>query len=77
MSLGNMTLDQALTLAGLLVPVASALASAVNHVVREKMAAEPPQPVEPWLAALAGGLNTLALNADKAIQMAKLLRRKP
>lgn len=72
-----MTLDHTLTIAGLLVPAASALASAVNHVVRSKMTAEPPQPVEPWLAALAGALNTIALNGDKAIQMAKLLRRRP
>jgi len=69
-----MPLEHALAIAGLLVPAASAIASAVNHVVRAKMDAQPPEPVPAWLAGASAALNAFALNADKAIQMAKLLR---
>ena len=69
-----MTLDRIVTLAGLAVPAASAIASAVNHVVRARMDAQPPKHVPTWLAATSAALNAFALNADKSIQMFKVMR---
>ena len=69
-----MTLDHILHLAGILIPAASALASFINHAVREKMNAQPPEPVPAWLAGASAALNAIALNGDKAVQMAKLFR---
>jgi hypothetical protein len=64
-----MTLESVLAVLGALVPLASALASALNHDIRKKQADGSEVPS----AALKAGavLNGLALNVDKAIQLAK------
>ena len=71
-----MTLDQKfehfLAFLGALVPLMSALASLINHIVREKTAAG--EKVSPVL--LQGGalLNVGAVNLDKAVQLAQLAK---
>lgn len=60
-------------LASVVVPVASAIASAVNHVIREKMAAE--EEVPAWLLSSAAVLNVLSINLDKAAQLAKIAKK--
>lgn len=64
--------DHILTILGAVVPLLSALASLVNHVVRARQADG--QPVPPALAVTGAVLNAGAVNVDKAIQLAKLVR---
>lgn len=65
-------LDHILTILGAVVPLLSALASLVNHVVRARQAEG--QAVPPALAVTGAVLNAGAVNVDKAIQLAKLVR---
>lgn len=67
-------LEHALAFVGALVPLMSALASLINHVVREKQAKG--EDVSPVL--LQGGalLNVGAINLDKAVQLANLAKEK-
>ena len=60
---------------GALVPLASALASFLNHIVRMKQAAG--EPVNPLLLAGGSMLNVAALNVDKAVQLAKAMQGAP
>lgn len=60
-------------LASVVIPVASAIASAVNHVIREKMAAEEELPK--WLLNSAAVLNVLSVNLDKAAQLVKIAKK--
>lgn len=57
---------------GACVPLISALASLVNHIVRKKL--EAGEKVSPVLTGTGSVLNLAAVNVDKAIQFAKLAR---
>ncbi len=65
-------MEHILAFVGALVPLMSALASLINHVVREKT--EAGEKVSPAL--LKGGalLNVGAINLDKAVQLAALAK---
>ncbi len=65
-------MEHILAFVGALVPLMSALASLINHVVREKT--EAGEKVSPVL--LKGGalLNVGAINLDKAVQLAALAK---
>ncbi len=66
-------IEHFLAILGALVPLASALASYINHIVRTKQAAG--EAVNPLL--LTGGslLNVAAINLDKAQQMAQAVKQ--
>lgn len=59
--------------ASVVIPAASAIASAVNHTIREKQAAEAPVPK--WFLGFASVLNVLSVNLDKALQLFKLFKK--
>ena len=67
-----MTFDHVLQILGGLIPVLSALASFVNHVIRSRQAEGASVP--PMLAGAGSVLNVGAINLDKAIQLARLLK---
>ena len=67
-----MTLESLTALAGVVIPLASVIASAINHHVRETQAKG--DVVPEWLLRLAGIVNALALNGDKALQIVKLVK---
>jgi hypothetical protein len=67
-----MTLDSLTGLAGVVIPLASVVASAVNHFIRDTQAKG--EAVPEWLLKAAGILNVLALNGDKALQLVKLVK---
>lgn len=67
-----MSIDQITALAGVVIPLASVLASAVNHHIREMQGKG--EVVPEWLLKAAGILNVLALNGDKALQLVKLVK---
>lgn len=64
-----------LEIAGAVVPLLSALASLVNHIVRTTQAAGNTPP--PALLATGAVLNAGAVNVDKALQLVTLLRSPP
>lgn len=68
----NMNFSHVLEILGGLIPVLSAIASFVNHVIRVRQAEG--APVSPLLASTGSVLNIGAINLDKAIQLAKLLK---
>lgn len=67
-----MTLDSFISLAGVVVPVASLAASVLNQRIRRSQADG--ASVAPWILAVAAGLNAVALNGDKAVQAVKLAK---
>lgn len=69
-----MTLDNIVSLAGAIVPILSAISSFLNHIVRTAKASGE----KPSSALLATGaiVNAGAVNIDKAIELAKMLRKK-
>lgn len=71
-----MTMEQKvehiLAFLGALVPVMSALASLINHIVREKTAAG--EKVSSLLLHGGAALNVGAVNLDKAVQLAQMAR---
>lgn len=67
--------ESVLAVLGALVPVLSALASLLNHVVRERQAAG--EPVSKTLLSAGAVLNVGAVNLDKALQLAKAVKSKP
>lgn len=67
-----MSFSHVLEILGGLIPVLSALASFVNHVIRSRQAAG--AAISPMLASAGSVLNIGAINLDKAIQLAKLLK---
>lgn len=67
-----MTLEHVLSIVGALVPVFSALASFVNHLVRTKQ--EAGEAVSPALLGVGAMLNVASVNVDKAVQMAKAIK---
>lgn len=69
-----MTLDGIISIAGIVVPVASLAASLLNQRIRSAQAEG--RVVDPWILAVAAGLNAVALNGDKALQAVKLAKGK-
>jgi hypothetical protein len=67
-----MTLESLTSFAGVVIPLASVVASAINHHVRETQGKG--EVVPEWMLKLAGVLNVLALNGDKALQLVKLVK---
>jgi hypothetical protein len=67
-------LEHILAFMGALVPVMSALASLINHVVREKQARG--EEVSKLLLNGGAALNLGAINVDKAVQLATLAKEK-
>ena len=67
-----MTIDILISLAGIVVPVASAIASALNQHVRDAQAKG--QTLSAWLLHLVAVVNAAALNGDKVVQLVKLVR---
>jgi hypothetical protein len=67
-----MTLEHALAIVGAIVPVASAIASALNQHVRDAQAKG--QTVSAWLLHVVALVNVAALNGDKVMQFVKLVR---
>jgi len=65
-------MEHILAFVGALVPLMSALASLINHVVREKTAAG--EKVSPVLLQSGALLNVGAINLDKAVQLAALAK---
>jgi hypothetical protein len=68
---GSLTFDHVLAFLGALVPLMSALAAFLNHKVRVSGTASP------FLLNAAAAVNVLAVNVDKATQLAKLARGLP
>ena len=69
------TLDRALVIAGAVVPLLSAVASLLNHVIRKRLEAK--QPMSPLLSGAGTVINLVSINLDKAVQLARLARGKP
>lgn len=67
-----MNFDHVLQILGGLIPVLSALASFVNHIIRSRQSEG--VAISPMLASAGSVLNIGAINLDKAIQLAKLLK---
>ena len=67
-----MSLDKLMGMVGVLVPVASVAASALNHYVRDAQAKG--ESVPAWLLHVVSMLNVAAMNGDKAMQMIKLAK---
>ena len=67
-----MSLDVLITIAGVVVPVASAIASALNQHVRDAQAKG--ESVPSWLLHVVAVVNAAALNGDKVVQLVKLVR---
>jgi len=67
-----MTLEHALAIVGAIVPVASAIASALNQHVRDAQAKG--ETVPSWLLHIVAVVNAAALNGDKVVQLVKLVR---
>lgn len=65
-------LEQILAILGALVPLCSALASFLNHVVREKQAKG--EAVSSVLLSAGSLLNVASINLDKAVQLGKLAK---
>jgi hypothetical protein len=58
---------------GACVPLMSALASYINHTIRQKQEAN--EAVSPVMFKAGAALNVGAVNLDKAVQLAKLARK--
>lgn len=67
-----MTLEHALAIVGAIVPIASAIASALNQHVRDAQAKG--EAVPSWLLHFVAVVNVAALNGDKVVQLVKLVR---
>lgn len=68
----DVKLENVLAILGALVPLASALASFLNHMVREKQARG--ERVSPVLLSAGSMLNVASINLDKAVQLGKMVR---
>lgn len=68
------TLDRALVIAGAVVPLLSAVASLLNHVIRKRVEAK--LKVSPLLSGAGTVINLAAINLDKAVQLTRLARGK-
>jgi hypothetical protein len=67
-----MSLEHALAIVGAIVPIASAIASALNQHVRDAQAKG--ETVPSWLLHIVAVVNAAALNGDKVVQLVKLAR---
>jgi hypothetical protein len=67
-----MTLEHALAIVGAIVPIFSAIASALNQHVRDAQAKG--ESVPAWLLHVVALVNAAALNGDKVVQLVKLVR---
>ena len=67
-----MSLEHALAIVGAIVPIASAIASALNQHVRDAQAKG--ETVPSWLLHIVDVVNAAALNGDKVVQLVKLVR---
>ena len=67
-----MSFEHAIAIAGVVVSVASVVASFVNQYVRD--AQQSGASVSAWVLHSAAVLNALALNGDKAVQALKLAK---
>ena len=67
-----MTFEHITSIIGIIVPILSAIASALNANVRKAQAEE--KPVSPTLAKVNAVVNAGALNIDKAKQMLDLVK---
>ena len=67
-----MSLEHALAVVGAIVPVASAIASALNQHVRD--AQTKGETVPSWMLHVVALVNAAALNGDKVVQLVKLVR---
>jgi hypothetical protein len=67
-----MSFEHAIAIAGVVVSVASVVASFVNQYVRD--AQQSGSSVSAWVLHSAAVLNALALNGDKAVQALKLAK---
>ena len=69
---GSQRLDTILMFLGALVPLMSAAASFINHLVRQKTDAG--EQVSPALLNTGAVLNAASVNVDKAVQLAKMAK---
>lgn len=69
---GSEKLDHILTIVGAFVPLLSAVASLINHIIRSKQAAG--EPVSPLLSGTGSVLNLASVNLDKAVQLGKMAK---
>ena len=67
-----MSIEHALAIVGAIVPVASAIASALNQHVRDVQSKG--EAVPSWLLHVIAMVNAAALNGDKVVQLVKLVR---
>lgn len=65
-------IESILAILGALVPLASAIASFLNHMVREKQARG--EKVSPMLLSAGSVLNVASINLDKAVQLGRMVR---
>lgn len=65
-------IEHILAIVGALVPVLSAVASFVNHLIRMKTDAG--QQVSPFMLHAGAFLNVASVNVDKAVQLSKMAR---
>lgn len=68
---GDARIDGFLAIVGAVVPLLSAVASFVNHIVRVKTDAG--KTPAPGLLALGSAVNIASINVDKGIQLAKMM----
>jgi len=71
---GSQRLDTILMFLGALVPLMSAAASFINHIVRQKTDAG--EQVSPALLNAGAFLNVASVNVDKAVQLAQMAKGK-
>lgn len=64
--------EHAFAIAGALVPLVSAFASVINHIVRERQANN--ERVSPMLLGFGAAMNVGAVNIDKALQLARAVQ---
>jgi hypothetical protein len=67
-----MSSEHALAIVGAIVPVASAIASALNQHVRDAQVKG--EAIPSWLLHVVTVVNAAALNGDKVVQLVKLVR---
>lgn len=71
---GSQRLDTILMFLGALVPLMSAAASFINHIVRQRTDAG--EAVSPMLLNTGAFLNVASVNVDKAVQLAQMAKGK-
>jgi hypothetical protein len=71
---GSQRLDTILMFLGALVPLMSAAASFINHLVRQKTDAG--EQVSPMMLNMGAAFNAASINVDKAVQLAQMAKGK-